>query len=306
MEHHGQLARLQRELEVAQRAREALRRENAMLLRRIEQLTAKLAEANNQDVQEQLQLELVVLSERLRRQQRDLYGSRSERRHKPKPPDDETPKKKPRPRTKTGNTPQPKLDHDVQEHLFDEADLMCPKCGHTMVIKKRTAGYTQIDVEVRRYRLKEHRAQVAGYGGCGAEEAADYPKPWVRGSRYSENFAIDVAHREYGLHLPLARQEKELFRLGANVRRNTLAGLLGLLLDFVQPTVDLIHKHLLDEPVLHADETTWRLMPGKGGLPQVVGLGAGEPGSCVLHDPAVEVEEGSPPAVVRLRPDVGL
>ena len=96
------------------------------------------------------------------------------------------------------------------------------------------------------------------------EEAADYPKPWVRGSRYSENFAIDVAHRKYGLHLPLARQEKELFRLGANVRRNTLAGLLGLLLDFVQPTVDLIHKHLLDEPVLHADETTWRLMPGKG------------------------------------------
>jgi transposase len=266
----ARLARLEAELASAQRAGEALRRENAMLLRRIEELTKKLAQANNQDLQEQLQLELAVLNERLKNQNRDLYGSRSERRHKPEPdgkpePQEDPEPRAPRPRRKTGRTPQAGLKRVVQEHLFDDADLACPKCGHRMVIKQKTAGYTQMTVETRTYVLQEHRAQVAGCGGCGAEDVAPYPKSWVPGSAYSADFAIQVAHDKYALNIPLARQEVELERHGATVRRHTLYGLLVHLLGFIQPSVDLIHATLLTEPVLHADETGWRLMVQKGG-----------------------------------------
>ncbi|MFO7571422.1 MAG: IS66 family transposase [Gaiellaceae bacterium] len=257
-------ARLKAELAAANAARELLRSENEVLLRRIEQLTAELANAKDADAQQALKLELKVLNERLARKEREMFGTRSERR--PRTEDATTSKTKPpKKRSKTGRTAQPKLEKKVQEHLFDEADLTCPKCGHRMVIKSKTAGYTQIHVEVRRYKIVEQRAQVAGCGGCGAEESAEYPKPWVKGARYSEDFAIDVAFRKYGLHLPLARQEREMKRLGLDVRRNTLAGLLGLLHDFVAPSVELMHTTLLTEPVLHADETTWRMMPGKGG-----------------------------------------
>ena len=258
----ARVARLEAELASAQRAREALRRENAMLLRRIEELTKKLAEANNQDTQQQLQLELAVLNERLKNQNRDLYGTRSERRHKP---EEKTEPKKPRPRQKTGRTKQPNLERIVQEHIFDDADLACPKCGHRMVIKQRTAGHTQMTIKVRSYVLVEHRAQVAGCGGCGAEDVAPYPKSWVPGSAYSADFAIQVAHDKYGLNIPLARQEVELERHGALVRRNTLCGLLVHLLMFIQPSVELIHDTLLSKPVLHADETGWRLMLRGGG-----------------------------------------
>ena len=207
-----------------------------MLLRRIEELTKKLAEANNQDTQEQLQLELAVLNERLKNQNRDLYGTRSERRHKP---EEKAEPKKPRPRRKTGRTEQPELKRIVQKHLFDDADLACPKCGHRMVIKQRTAGYTQMTVETRTYVLEEHQAQVAGCGACGAEDVAPYPKSWVPGSAYSADFAIQVAHDKYALNIPLARQEVELERHGAIVRRHTLYGLLVHLLKFIQPSVDL-------------------------------------------------------------------
>lgn len=256
-------ARLRAELASAQAARELLRSENEALLRRIEQLTIELARAKDADAQQVLRLELKVLNERLARKEREMFGTRSERRPQL---DEPSPEKKARKkRSKTGRTPQPKLEESVQKHLFDEADLTCAKCGHRMVLKSKTAGYTHVDVEVRRYKLVEHRAQVAGCGGCGAEEPAKYPKPWVRGTRYSENVAIDVAFRKYGLHLPLARQEREMNRLGLDARRNTLAGLLGLLYAFVAPSVEAMHRALLTEPVLHADETTWRMMPGKGG-----------------------------------------
>ncbi|TVQ93782.1 MAG: hypothetical protein EA397_03715 [Deltaproteobacteria bacterium] len=124
------------ELASAQRAREALRRENAMLLRRIEELTKKLAEDNNQDTQAQLQLELAVLNERLKNPNRDLYGSRSERSHKPEPKEKSEQTKR-RPRRKSGRNDQSGLKRIIQEHLFDEADLTCPTCGHRMVIKRR-------------------------------------------------------------------------------------------------------------------------------------------------------------------------
>ncbi|KML38471.1 transposase [Burkholderia cepacia] len=66
---------------------------------------------------------------------------------------------------------------------------------------------------------------------------------------------------KYGDHLPLYRQERIFERAGLAIAQSTL-GVCGVRL---QPLVDALHEVLLQQDVLHADETPVQmLVPGKG------------------------------------------
>jgi len=100
--------------------------ENKMLLRRISELTKRLASETHQDAQLALALELKLLQERINAQNREIFGKKSEKRGRPasaKPKAPESPKRK---RTGSRRTAQPKLPTATQLHLLDEADQVCP------------------------------------------------------------------------------------------------------------------------------------------------------------------------------------
>ncbi|PNE58863.1 IS66 family transposase [Paraburkholderia fungorum] len=87
---------------------------------------------------------------------------------------------------------------------------------------------------------------------------------------------IDKGHPDHGLlasvlvakcadHLPLYRQEQIFARAGLAIPRSTLGAWVGMCGAQLQPLVDALHQEILQQGVVHADETPVQMLgPGKG------------------------------------------
>src|SRR5207245_8753979 len=105
----------------------------------------------------------------------------------------------------------------------------------------------------------KHRGRCGG-GGL----TAPGPAKLVAGGRYAVDFAVSVAVGQYLDHLPLARQVRQMARVGLTVDTQTLWDQLLALSHHVTPSYEALGAHVLTAPVLGADETTWQLMePGR-------------------------------------------
>lgn len=70
---------------------------------------------------------------------------------------------------------------------------------------------------------------------------------------------------KYADHLPLYRQEQIFGRAGLAIPRSTLGAWVGTCGVQLQPLVDALHREILQQDVLHADETPVQMLsPGKG------------------------------------------
>ena len=70
---------------------------------------------------------------------------------------------------------------------------------------------------------------------------------------------------KYGDHLPLYRQEQIFGRAGLAIPRSTLGAWVGRCGVQLQPLVDALGQAILQQQVLHADETPVQMLsPGKG------------------------------------------
>jgi len=70
---------------------------------------------------------------------------------------------------------------------------------------------------------------------------------------------------KYADHLPLYRQEQIFARAGLAIPRSTLGAWVGTCGVQLQPLVDALHQEMLQQDVLHADETPVQMLsPGKG------------------------------------------
>jgi transposase len=134
-----------------------------------------------------------------------------------------------------------------------------------MVDKKRKAGFEQINFRMREYYVEKHKVDVAACGSCGQTHSAPSPTRW-NGDHcaYALPLVVQSAYDKFGLHQPLARQEREMHRQGLRTRRNTLAGLTGRLAQLLTPSWLALQQYILSQPLVHADETSWRMIV-KGG-----------------------------------------
>lgn len=144
--------------------------------------------------------------------QQRLFGASSEKR---KLAAEETPP--PSARQQRGHGPRAQPELPVQEVVLplDEADQVCGLCGGAL---KEWAGQTEDSQEVRvverHFALKRYRRQkYRGPCGC-APVTALAPPRLIEGSRYSVDFAVDVASQKYVFHLRRARQERMYRREG--------------------------------------------------------------------------------------------
>jgi transposase len=74
-----------------------------------------------------------------------------------------------------------------------------------------------------------------------------------------------VLVNKYADHLPLYRQEQIFARAGLAIPRSTLGAWVGMCGVQLQPLVDALHQEILQQGVLHADETPVQMLsPGSG------------------------------------------
>jgi transposase len=238
-----------------------LEAENARLHRRLVALTRALA-ASTGAAHAQLELELQRLQEQLAARTRALFGASSERRG---PGEEEDPPGPPAPRRGHGPREQATLPLVEVVHTRPDETAPCPQCGGALAPwKDQYEDAEEVDVVERSFRLVRHRRQKYRCR-CGAcLVTAPGPAKLVPGGRYSVDFAVGVAVAKYLDHLPLARQVRQMARLGLAVDTQTLWDQLLALSQHLTPTYAALGAYVRTAPVLGADETTWQLMePGR-------------------------------------------
>jgi transposase len=258
--------RLEDEVRKLRSYNQMLEAENKTLLKRVSELVGMLATETNQDKQLALALELKILQDRINARNRDLFGTKSEKRGRPIEVPPAAPKVRKKKRTGSTRTEQPDLPTAHQLHLLDEADQICPGCGGTLHAKAgRVETRERIVVTERVYTVVTDEMQVYGCGGCGASDTALAPIQLVPGGRYDSSIAINTAVDKYADHQPLNRQVATMRRAGLIVSRQSLWDQLNALATLCEPSYQALQAWMLDShDLLHADETTWRMML-KGG-----------------------------------------
>ena len=163
-----------------------------------------------------------------------------------------------------GPTPQPNLKREEQLHLLPP-DTACIQCGGELKAwKGRTQDCEEVDVVERTYRIKVHKHQTYRCRCCRHLETAPADLRLVPGGRYSLPFAVSVAVDKYRDAIPLARQVKRMGAVQLKVTSQTLWDQINALATLLHHNYLALQSKLLEQEVLHADETPWRLIK-KGG-----------------------------------------
>lgn len=154
---------------------------------------------------------------------------------------------------------------EIRLDLADD-ELCCPDCGEQM----RAFGEEVCErghivpakLSVRRY-VRTKYACPKGH----SVKTAPMPDGVVDGGKYEASVYAHVAVAKYGDHLPLNRLQGIFKRHGVHVARQSMWDMLVRMDELVaQPVLSQMRTELLQEDVLHADETpvTFRLEGGNG------------------------------------------
>ncbi len=94
---------------------------------------------------------------------------------------------------------------------------------------------------------------------------APMPAPVLPGSLASPTAMACIMSQKYVEGMPLYRQEKQFYRLGVELSRQTLANWVLHGADWLSLLYERMHDHLLKRDILHADETTLQVLrePGR-------------------------------------------
>ena len=152
-----------------------------------------------------------------------------------------------------------------------EDRMICDKCGGTFrLIGKKLLRREMISFRSSRRSL---RTIAASYACDRCEKETGYahilttqaPPPLMKHSLASASTVADVMTKKYADGLPLARQEKIWARQGVTLSRATLA---NWVIQCAQTWLKPLYRHmkqvLLEEPLIHADETVVQVLKEEG------------------------------------------
>lgn len=234
-------------------AAKLLERENERLLREVLELKQKLSAVQGNSF-EQMQL-MVELEHKLAVRDKMLFARSSEKRSDAQPAAGKVPQ--------PGHGPREQKQLGIVEriHDLDDADRVCTRCGEPLMeMAGQFEESEEVDTLERQFILVRHKRKKyrCNCGGC--VETALGPSKLIAGGRYSIDFAVGVAIAKYADHLPLERQVRVMKRQGLTTDSQTLWDQINALAKWLTPLHDRLHAYVLDQPVIGADETFWRLM----------------------------------------------
>jgi len=249
----------EQDIEVLRQVALKLQREVDHLIDRIKELSRELSRFRGAEAAK-AQTELDLLKELLARRERALFGDSSEKR-RIEPPEAES--EAPAPRRGHGPRAQIELPIIEKVHELPETDRGCPVCGGALSeMSGQCEESEEVTVVERRFVVVKHRRMKYRCRCNASVVTAPGPPKLQPGSRYSPEFAVEVAASKYLDHLPLERQARIMKREGLRIDSQTLWDQLNVLSHHLRPTYDALGARALASPLLHADETYWRMMNG--------------------------------------------
>ena len=163
---------------------------------------------------------------------------------------------------------------ELVEHYLTAENALCPKCGTPMEIIGKKEYRTLIIVPAQ-YKVRIDVCYTYACKECPENGdnvtvvEAPRPKQVIAGGFASPEAIAHIMTQKFVMGSPLYRQEQEFHRQGLELSRQTMANWLLQSADmWLRPIYDLMHKKLLEQDVLHADETTLQVLHEDGRKPQ--------------------------------------
>ena len=157
----------------------------------------------------------------------------------------------------------------VVEHELSDEEKKCPQCGEEMEVigKKVTKHLEMIPAQVR---IREEIYYTYACKKCHENEAdtpvveTPQPNPVIKGSFASAEAVAHPMTQKFVMHSPLYRQEQELKQKGIELSRQTMSNwFITASRLWLEPFYEKLKVQLLKEGVLHADETTLKVLRTK-------------------------------------------
>ncbi len=223
-----------------------------------------------------LEQENKMLKEQLALARKQQFGTSSEQQPAPAQSVSATeplPSKEKKPKLRlvsnAGRKPLPDhLPRDPIVHALDDSECQCQHCGNKL--REWSENVTeQVTVIPAQYRVKQHIRKKYSCRKCGHPVSAPMPKSMVPGSSFgSPEFLAHVACNKFQLGLPFYRQEAMFKQSGFPFNRTTMANLMITCADKLTPLMLLLQDALLQQKIVHADETTIQVLKEEGRKPQ--------------------------------------
>ena len=162
------------------------------------------------------------------------------------------------------------IPHDKRLCTLDERNRFCEACSTNLVSIGEEFIRTEVEYIPAKLRVIDYYRETFECRTCRKNgepyiEKSPMPYPVIQHSMASPSTVAWVMHQKFVNALPLYRQENEWKQLGLNLSRATMANwIIAASRDWLMPIVNLMHKKLLEERYLHADETTVQVLHEKG------------------------------------------
>ena len=161
----------------------------------------------------------------------------------------------------------------VKEIILELAEdaRCCDKCGGTFKLIGKKLVRQEVQIIPRQYQLIKYYSCTYACDKCEKDTGFAHmvttqtPPPLMKHSLASPSTVADVMTRKYADGLPLARQEKIFAREGIELSRGTLANWVIRCSDtWLKPLYKHMKQHLLEQTVIHADETVVQVLKEDG------------------------------------------
>ena len=156
------------------------------------------------------------------------------------------------------------LPKEIEEYVIP-ADETCSVCGGELKVIGKRLIRTEVEFEPAKLKVKQIVQQIAKCTVCGTDKGdnpnchfqkAAIPTPPLPHSISTPSLVAQVMYQKFALGLPLARQEKDWYRLGLVLPRNDMANwVIRCSEEWLTPVYNRIHEKLMECQVLHMDET---------------------------------------------------
>ena len=153
-------------------------------------------------------------------------------------------------------------------------DMFCDYCGSGL----KLIGYEKVREELEYIPAK---LQIVRYNRSACEcpkckhtehpfiKKAETPSSLMNHSLASPSSVANVMYQKYVNSVPLYRQEKDWENLGLSLTRATMAHwMIRCSQDYFAPVINHLHEAMLQEEVLHCDETPIQVLKEEGKKPQ--------------------------------------
>lgn len=165
------------------------------------------------------------------------------------------------------------LPQEVEEYVIPDDDR-CSVCGGKLIPAGKRLLRTEVEFVPAKLIVKHIFQQVSKCSVCGTAagenpvchfQKAAVPAPPLPHSLSTPSLLAQIMYQKYGLGLPLARQEKDWYRLGLVLPRNDMARwIIRCSEEWLEPIYWKIREKLLGCGVLHMDETRIQCNKEKG------------------------------------------